>query len=180
MDNISKIKRVSRIFYHLITLLIIAVAVFDIVYWMFLNSLPEWLITVNSKPAPLVINHLSPYMLFIGFLVSLLPVSMLLYGLYNIRKLFLYYSMSIIFSEAHTGIFRKVAKAFMTLVFFSMIYESAKSVIFSFGNPPGSRVLEIGFSSNDLFMLLMSGIIWVISWVVDEGRVISEENKLTV
>jgi hypothetical protein len=158
----------------------IGVVVFDIVYWVFLNSLPEWLITVNSKPMPLVANHLTPYMLLIGFAVSLLPVSMLFYSLYNIRKLFSFYSAGVIFSNAHTWIFRRLAKTFMFLVLFSMIYESAKSVLFSFGNPAGSRVLEIGFSSNDFFMLLMGGIIWVISWVVDEGRVISEENNLTV
>jgi len=180
MNNIDKIKRVSKMFCYLLTALIVLTAFFDIYYWVFLNSLPKWLITVNSKPVPLVENHLSASLRLIGFGFSLLPVSMLLYGLFNIRKLFKLYADGFIFSDVHTSIFRKLAKAFIFLVLFSVVEESAKSVLFSLGNPPGSRVLEIGFSSNDFFMLLMGGIVWVISWVVDEGRVLSEENKLTV
>ena len=108
------------------------------------------------------------------------PLSTLTYGLLNIRKLFLFYKEGTIFSFEHVSIFKKIAKALVLWVVLSMIYESAKSVIFSIGNPPGSRVLEVGFSSAEITTLLVGGITFLIACVMDEGRILDEENKLTV
>lgn len=180
MGNIEKIMKVSGRLHLLLGFAILFVVGFDIFFWTFLNDLPQWLITVNSKPAPLVPSELSPLMRFIGFGVSLLPVSAVVFGLYKLRELFSFYCRGDLFSAKHSEVFKSLAKTFIILVFFSIIYESAKSVLFSLGNPPGSRVLEIGVSSHDISLLFMGCVIWVISWVVDEGRLLSEENELTI
>ena len=62
----------------------------------------------------------------------------------------------------------------------SMIYESAKSVIFSLGNPPGSRVISVTFSSPEITTLVVAGLVFFIAWVMDEGRALNEENQLTI
>ncbi len=180
MDNLPKIRKFSKTFYFLITFMLVLVPLYYISYWAFINHLPARLITVNIHSAPLVPNGLSIKLQIAGFAVSLLPLSALMYGLANIRKLFSFYKKGIIFSFEHVGIFRNTARALVLWVISSIAYESAKSVIFSAGNPPGSRTLEVGFSSGDITALLVGAIVFVIAWVMDEGRILAEENRLTV
>lgn len=180
MDNRVKIMKISNNFQLIITFLLAVIPLYYISYWVFINYLPETLITVNIHPTPLSPNKLPIKLQILGFITCLFPLSALTYGLLNIRKLFLFYKEGTIFSFQHVGIFKKIAKALILWVVLSMIYESAKSVIFSIGNPPGSRVVEVGFSSAEITTLLVGGITFVIAWVMDEGRILDEENKLTV
>jgi len=180
MDNLSKIKTLSRIFHLLLTVLVVALPAYYILYWTLINELPETLITINTLSPPLTPNYLPLKLRAIGFLTSLLPLSTLVIGLVNIRRLFSFYKEGIIFSYPHVAVFKKTAKALISWVVLSMIYESAKSILFSLGNPPGNRVIQFGFGSAEITTLLVGGIAFVISWVMDIGRSINEENELTV
>lgn len=180
MNNLPKIKKLSYNFHLLISVLLVVIPLYYVIYWAFINSLPETLITKNVTSVPLVSNPLPIKFQLIGFVFSLLPLSALIYGLINIRKLFSFYKEGVIFSFAHVNIFKKTSNALIWWVFLSIVYESAKSVIFSMGNPPGQRVISVGFSSPELTTLVVAGIVFVISWVMDEGRILTEEQSLTV
>ena len=180
MDNLSKIKKFSKKIQLLLSLLMVVIPLYYISYWLFINYLPETLINVNIKPTPLIPNQLPIKLQIIGFIACLLPLSALIYVITNIRKLFSFYKEGVIFSFMHVSLFKNTAKALMLWVFLSIIYESVKSVIFSAGNPPGSGVLKIEFSSAAITTLLVGGIALVIAWVMDEGRILSEEYELTV
>lgn len=130
--------------------------------------------------APLIPNPLSIKLQIIGFVVCLLPLSALTYGLMNIRKLFSFYREGVIFSYEHVNIFKKTSKALLFLVFLSIVYESAKNILFSVGNPPGQRVISVEFSSPEITTLVVAGIVFVVAWVMDEGRILTEEQHLTV
>ena len=97
-----------------------------------------------------------------------------------VLSLRLHKQLSMIFSFEHVSLFKKTAKALVLWVIFSIIYESAKSVIFSIGNPPGSRVLKVGLSSAEITTLVVGRIVFIIAWVMDEGRILNEEKELTV
>lgn len=180
MNNLPKIKKLSKNFHFLISALLVVIPFYYIIYWTFINSLPETLITKNIASASLVKNHLSIKFQLIGFVSSLLPLSALVYGLVNIRKLFSFYKEGVIFSFEHVKIFKKTSKALVGWVFLSILYESAKSVLFSMGNPPGQRVISVGFSSPEITTLLVAGVVFLIAWVMDEGRILTEEQSLTV
>ena len=180
MDNLFKIKKFSKNFHLMLSSLVVIIPLYYISYWALINYLPETLININIPPTPVSPNELSIKSQLIGFIVSLLPLSALLYVIINIRKLFSFYKEGVIFSFEHVSLFKKTAKALVLWVVLSIIYESAKSVIFSSGNPPGSRVLKVGFSSAEITTLLVGGIVFIIAWVMDEGRILSEEYELTV
>ena len=180
MDNLLKIKKFSKNLYLLLSSLVVMIPLYYVSYWAFVNYLPETLINVNIHPAPLIPNELPVKLQIIGFITSLLPLSALIYVILNIRKLFSFYKEGVIFSFEHVSLFKKTAKSLVLWVVLSIIYESAKSVIFSAGNPPGSRVITVGFSSAEITTLLVGGIVFIIAWVMDEGRFLNEENKLTV
>ncbi len=180
MDNLSKIKKFSQNIHLLLSFLIVAIPIYYVSYWAFINYLPETFINVNIQPTPLVPYELPIKLQVIGFFASLLPLSALIYVITNIRKLFSYYKEGLIFSFEHVGLFKKTAKTLVLWVILSIIYESAKSVIFSTGNPPGSRVLKVGLSSAEITTLIVGGIVFIIAWVMDEGRILNEETQLTV
>ena len=85
-----------------------------------------------------------------------------------------------IFSFDHVNIFKRTSKALILWVCLSIIYESAKSILFSLGNPPGQRTVSIGFTSQEIITLVVAGIVYIIAWVMNEGRIIAEEQQLTV
>ena len=180
MDNLARIKKFSKKFHLLLSFLLVVIPVYYILYWVLINYLPEKLITVNIDSIPLISYKLPIKLQIIGFFTSLLPVSALTYGLLNIRKLFSFYKEGVIFSFEHVGIFKNTSKALLLWVLLSIIYESVKSVLFSAGNPPGSRVVEVGFSSAEITTLMVGGIVLVIAWVMDEGRILTEEKELTI
>ncbi|ADD67691.1 conserved hypothetical protein [Denitrovibrio acetiphilus DSM 12809] len=180
MGNIAKIKKVSEVFYKILTAILFLIPIFYIIFWWRINDLPTSFINVNMTPENIIQNKLSPSLQLIGFGVSLLPMGVLMYGFYYIRRLFGLYREGMVFTSDHSLFFKRLAKAFILWIFSSIVYESATSVIFSIGNPPGSRVLTVGVSSSEMLTLLIACVIWVISWVVDEGRILAEENKFTV
>ncbi len=180
MENLSRIKKFSKFFHLLISFLILVIPLYYILFWGFINHIPKTLITINSLPVSLTPNEISVKIRIIGFLASLLPFSALTYGLSNLKKLFSFYQEGIVFSFEHVSLFKNIAKALFMWVVLSIVYESIKSVLYSLGNPPGEGVLEISLSSPEISMLMVSGIVLVISWVMEEGRKVTEEAELTI
>lgn len=180
MDNLSKIKKFSKNLHLTLSFIMVVLPLYYVSYWAFVNYLPETFINVKIHPTPLIPNELPIKLQIIGFITSLLPLSALIYLVTNIRKLFSFYKDGVIFSFEHVSIFKKIAKSLVLWVVLSIIYESAKSVIFSAGNPPGTRILKVGFSSAEITTILVGCIVFIIAWVMEEGRILSEENELTV
>lgn len=180
MDNLSKIKKFSKNLHLFLSFLVVLIPLYYVSYWAFANYLPESLINVNIHSTPLIPNELPIKLQIIGFFTSLLPLSALIYVITNIRKLFSFYKEGMIFSFEHVSLFKKTAKGLVLWVILSIIYESAKSVIFSVGNPPGNRILKVGLSSAEITTLVVGGIVLIIAWVMDEGRILNEEKELTV
>ena len=121
MDNMSKIKKVSKVFNLLLTGLLIILPIYYILYWLFINSLSESLININIEPIPECSNILSVNLQIIGFISSLLPLSALIYGIIHIKKLFLFYKEGIIFSLEQVKLFKKISKALALWILFSII-----------------------------------------------------------
>lgn len=180
MNNKAKITRFSTLFYVFLSFLLVALPFGTLLYWVCINQLPEYLLSVNMVSKPLVFPPLSGFLRFLGFTASLFPLCALLFGIYYVRKLFAQYRAGNYFSSEHVILFKKIAKALVFWVIFSICYNAAKSVLFSLGNPPGSRVLQVGLSSSDVTMLVLAGVVFFIAWIMDEGRLLSEENELTV
>jgi len=180
VKNVQRIQSVSRKFYLLFTVLLVVTPLCYVFFWIFINQIPETLVTVNMPAQPLVKNHLSLHLRLWGFLASLLPLSAQMYGLLNLKRLFAYYKEGVIFTYGHVECLRNIGRALLFWVVFGMVYKTAYTLLFSLGNPPGQRILEIGFSSTDFTALVIGSIILVISWVMDEGRELHEDQALTV
>ncbi len=180
MDNRSKIQKLSKMFHRFFSVLLVLIPICYFFYWTFINFLPERLITVNMDASPLIPHKISFHLQMIGAAACLLPLSALVFGILNLRKLFSYYQDGVIFSVEQVKIFKNISKALLLWAVLSIVYESIKSVLFSWGNPPGSRVLEVGLNSGQITSLIIGFLMVVIAWVMEEGSVLVEERELVI
>ena len=66
MDNLSRIRKFSKILYFLFSFLLIVIPLWYISYWAFLNYLPAKLITVNISSTPLLPDKLADHLAALG------------------------------------------------------------------------------------------------------------------
>lgn len=178
MHNLSRVQNLSRWIHSFLAICIAIIPVYYVSYWFLLNQYP--LMSVSSSPVVIAPHQLPIEIQAVGFLSSLLPLSALIYILSNLRKIFSFYKDGIVFSFEHVVLFKKTSKFLIVWVPLSIVYESVKSVLFSWSNSIGERVLSIGFGSEELTVVTVAIFIYVISWVMDEGRKLTEEHQMTI
>ena len=180
MDNILKFKNSCRLLYSFFSILLLIIPIYYAGYWLLINEIPSSLVNVNIESTSLIRNVLSLKLKTIGFIASLPVLFSLFTVVKSLQKLFSLYKEGEIFSFKHVKLFKKCATSLLLWVIFSILYESSKSVIFSISNPPGERILTLGISSSEITTILVGVTVFVLAWVMDEGRVLNEEIKLTV
>lgn len=180
MNNLQKIQNVSKKFLFFFSALLIAIPLYYLFFWIFINHIPETFITVNMPSQPLAPNTLSIQLRLLGLLASLLPLSAQMYGLLSLRKLFAYYKEGLIFTYLHVKCFRNVGRALILWGVVGVFYRTLSTLLFTWGNPPGQKILEIKFTALDFTALTIGFIVLVVAWVMDEGRRLNEEQALTV
>ncbi len=178
MDNRDRIRSVSRKFEMVCTALLVLTPLSAAAYWAFFNHLPE---EVLRRAYAVDVRQTQPaYVLLMGFCASMLPVGVCMYALFTLRRLFALYRKGMIFTAQNVSCFRRLGVALLMWVGACTLYEPMTSVILTLINGPGNRTLTLGFSSDDVTMLLLGGVALLISWVMDEGRRLEEEQALTV
>ncbi|WP_319380897.1 DUF2975 domain-containing protein [Thiomicrorhabdus sp.] len=180
MKNLSRVKILSNWVYRALSIGIVFIPIYYVSYWFLVNHITLPLIAVNTSATPITPHELPTEILAAGFISSLLPLTVLVFVLLNLRKIFLFYKDGVIFSFEHVILFKRTAKLLSIWVVLSVIYESVKSVLFSLNNPVGERVLSVGFGFEELTVIIVAAFIYVIAWVMDEGRALAEENQMTI
>jgi len=158
------------------TVLIILIPALDILYWLSFNHLPDGLFKL-----PIVASQeLSLQIRLLAILASLIPVSVATFGVFTLVKLFKLYEEAIIFTTENVKHFRTLGYVLIYWVFAKMIYITLISAIISFSNPPGQRMLVAQFELPDISALIIGAIVVLISWIMDEGRKLEDEQAHTV
>ncbi len=176
-ENMHRIQRVSGIFIVLFTVFIIGIPVFTLLYWLFFNSLPAGFTTELPVSAK---QTLPPATMTLAFLVSLIPASVAIYGLSTLKKLFQLYTKAIVFSEKNADCFRRLGYTLIAWVFANMIFTTLISIVISYGNPPGERMMVVGFGTSEISTLIIGAIVVLVSWVMNEATKLEDEQAYTV
>jgi len=174
-QRIQKISRRLRLFFHLCTYLL---PIIPIIFWLWYNDLPQ---VMHESVFPWkTIDWLPLNSRLIALLGNLPATLIMVLALIGLQRLFALYEQGIYFRAENVSLFRLLGKlAFWSVladVFNKTVLELARTI----NNPPGERVLAIGFSSDHLKLLVVAVIIMLIGMVIDEGRKINEEMQLTV
>ena len=57
------------------------------------------------------------------------------------------------------------------------IVRAAMTFVLTMNNPPGQRMLALGVSANDIVLVIVGGLIFLIGWVMAEAARIADENR---
>ncbi|CZF83917.1 MULTISPECIES: DUF2975 domain-containing protein [Grimontia] len=113
-------------------------------------------------------------------IASALPIGVLLYGMALLVKLFRRYESADIFSVDTANCYRMLGFTFFYWVLANLAFGGLISVILSFNNPPGERVLSLSLGSVDIVTVLCGFMILTVGWVMREAQIIAEEHQHTI
>ena len=114
---------------------------------------------------------------FLGLVVSMVPASLLIYGLARLRRMFRLYEAGEIFSTETALCLKQFGIAVMLQAILHPVAGAFQSVIVTFHNPPGERMLTLSFGSAEYSAALLGGLLLVIAWIMGQGAKLAEENR---
>ena len=116
----------------------------------------------------------------LGCVVNFIPAGLMMIGLYTLAKLFALYEKGCIFTQKNVACYRILGRLIICGVFIGVVYRTVLILALTLFNPPGQRILSIGFGTKEIEILLIGIIVLIITWVMEEGRMIENEQALTV
>jgi hypothetical protein len=174
MDNTTKIRRVSIALRFACLIYLICSPLLTLGIWLNFEQLGA-----NTEPfsnLPLQMEYIGPVNLILGFLVSCLPMGIMMYGVWRLRLLFGLYRTGALFTPAIACHIQVFAAMLMLKVVTSPIVDIFLSLFLTMNNPAGERSISISLGSDDLSVLFLSGVMFAVAWIMREGQRLAEEN----
>jgi hypothetical protein len=117
---------------------------------------------------------------FAGFAVSMLPMAVLFYLLYQAYALFDAYRVGDVFTDNAPVLLRRIGMSMFVLALLRPLTATLLGVVLTASNPPGQRILSIGVSLDDYMIALFGGLILAIGHVMVEAKRLADENRQIV
>jgi len=114
---------------------------------------------------------------WLGATLSLLPLALCWYGLWQLWRLFGHYARGQALTAIAQQPLRRFAWALLLMAPAGPLFRAALGVVFTLGNPSGQRVLAIGISSNDYLLFLLGLVLLAIATVMADAVRAAEENR---
>lgn len=177
MDNMTRIRKMSRILSRVSGLLFWLTPVGCALFWAVFNDFPDIMKQRFLIPGRLDLPALNRALCFTA---SILPAGVAMYGFKNMRELFRLYAAGEIFSRRNVSRYRAMGLALLYWAGAAFVNTPLLSLAMSVGMPEGQRHITVGIGSDELAALFAGSAALVISWVMDVGRGIEEEQALTI
>lgn len=129
-----------------------------------------------KEAAGIDIDHMAPYMQVLGAAWTLVPIGIWVYALHQLWQLFGEYALGNVFSRRALEGLRGFARCALATAFAEPIYGGVLSVIVTSDRKPGTRELNLAFTSNDYTMLLIGAVLLAIASVMAEAARVAEDN----
>ncbi len=176
MANIHRIQSTSRFLYVFYTASLLIAPFAVAYYWATFDGseslLPRVLEGVdlqNSTPIP-------TGRLALGFLVTMLPCAVMMYGLTQLRRLSRLYTEGRIFTTANCDCLKKLSVALLAWVPARMLFDALISLVLTSGNPENQRLIAVSLAELELTALVLGLVFLVIAWVMGEACELQEDN----
>ena len=178
MSDHPPLFRLSRVLAFLCLLAMLLIPLTLAALWWQL----DWLIAnaPEFQQLPIDPTRIGLGVKLLGFGVSMVSSSFILYGLHRLRIVFQLFASGETFSrETASGI-----RAFALMVVVGAIVRpfatALLTVLLTMGNQPGSRMLSLGFGSGELQAIFVGLVFFAIAHVMAEGQRIADENAQIV
>ena len=112
----------------------------------------------------------------IALVFALVPALIATWGLVALARLFRAFTQGEIFSLPALRALSTITSALFWNVVAGFVMQAPITYFLSHHNGPGHRYISLGFGSDDVEMLFLAGVAFVIARVMAEARRVAEEN----
>ena len=173
-DHSDRLRRFSKAMAMLTMLGMLLIAIAMVLVFL----IPDWtrnLLLARLGQAGLDLS-LAPGRLIAGAAITAVPVGVLLFGLWQVRTLFLNFANGHVFTLASAHLLRDFAGSVLAQAILGPIASTALMLAFTLNNPPGKSQLVISLSVHDYLALIVGGVLLAVAWVMVEATRIADEN----
>jgi hypothetical protein len=171
---LDRLKRMARIMSMVTTIGIGVVVILTVAGLL----IPDW--TRNLLLAKLGLAGaelpVAPGARLIIAIIIAVPVGVILYGLFAVRALFAEFALGHVFTARSARCLQIFAATVLAQAPLGPLTTLALTSALTFGNPPGQRMVAVAFSLNDLFALIIGGVLYAAATVMREAARIADEN----
>jgi hypothetical protein len=176
---VEKIQKVSRLFRYLFQVLLVLAPIPAALIWYQVLQMPiESAADILRLPADRIL--ISPQTVALGYLASLIRISVWMFGLYQLIKLFKNYERGLIFTYENAKRFRTLALTIFASIVANSLDQCLTSLFLTMHNLPEKRLIAISFESSDMNTLIVGALTLLIAWVMTEASKIAEEHAATI
>lgn len=177
MKGSERLKRNSRRLRTVFMVLLVLAPILNVIFWVGVGMGND----VLGHSLPVEVDPDTPASsLVIGCLISMIPTGVFMYALYQLIKLFGYYSKGVIFSKENVAVIRALGKSIITWEVANFLTSTALGVVLTLHRGPGKRLLVLNLQNSDIYALVAGFSVLTIAWVMNEARKIKEEQELFV
>ena len=173
----ADIKRLQRLSRWLALACWVLIVVLPLMFvWFWTVATPAQLAGRVNLPANIVQGSLMVWQRVVGWLISAVPLGLLLAGLWQARTCFGLFARGQVFTLQAAVAMRRFASLATASFASSFIASTALSTLLSINNPPGMRQVVIGISTEQIIALFFAGMVWLMAAVIAQGQQLAEEN----
>lgn len=117
---------------------------------------------------------------FLCFLVSMVPMSVLLFMLHQSFGLFDAFRRGDVFTDQSLQRLRRIGLSVVALAPLRPLTATLLGVIMTSANPPGQRIVAFGIGIDDLFIAILGGLVVAIGHVMVEANRLADDSRQIV
>lgn len=181
----KKIRGLSKVLRYVAVLALFLLPIGNAGYWItngypFLGNV-EWNMVPKITDVPIpALSDMSSEMKFFGFLVNLIPNAFAMLALFYLAKLFRLYEELEVFSAKSVKCIRHLGYVLLIGQLAHPIYYGLITLTVTIANPPGKRMISLALGTEEIKLMAIAAFVILISWIMDIGRKLQEEQEATV
>jgi hypothetical protein len=168
----------SKRVYCLFQFLMFALPILTILYW--LNIEQALTLELNPFYIPEKTLTLNAISLSLGFILSLLPTLTIVIMSYQLSRLFKNYEMGKVFTKENIYVYQKLGYSLFALTAVQFILPGLMSIIMTFQNNPGERMLIISVGTLQLLPLIIGFVVIGITHVMKKAYHLEKEQQYII
>lgn len=174
MSRRIALHRLSSIASHVCIVMIFAIPLGLALMWANIEIFADAIMGQLGLPAP--VDGFSPLTRFLGWLCTMIPGGIMVWGLSEVRRMLQETAAGHYFSLSAVCHFRRFSWAMLLYAGALPVQSAFLSVVLTMHNPPGERMLAIRLGTTELNALFVAILFVIIAHVLEEGRKIADEN----
>jgi hypothetical protein len=177
MSDLQRLSAISRLLGWVCVALTIFLPASAVTLWFNFEALgqgmPDRLGIPREYDVPLALTSVQ---IALGLAVMMVPIAIMMVGLWNLRQLFVRFGEGRVFTIENTRHLRIFAWSTLAVIVAQFFANGLLAVVLTLNNPPGQRVLALSLSTEHIIALFVGFVFVVIARVLEEGRKLADDN----